>query len=92
MLIPLFQKDDYSEVDLTTSYMSKCLYQELERTQETSAASVAEEGEKGRNLRNAIHRRCKQLEEAFAQKELEMDKLQKKMRILSEEVCIVFFV
>ena len=74
--------------------MQKCdwlwLFQELERERDTSAVQVADEGEKGRNLRNAINKRCKQLEESFAEKELEMDKLQKKLRILHEEVSLLF--
>ena len=65
------------------------MFQELERERDTSATQVADEGEKGRNFRNAINRRCKQLEEAFAEKEIEVDKLQKKLRILSEEVSLL---
>ncbi|XP_076455571.1 centrosomal protein of 70 kDa-like isoform X2 [Babylonia areolata] len=59
--------------------------QELERERDTSVVTAVEEGEKGRNLRNAIHKRCKQLEEAFAEKEIELDKTLKKLRILNEE-------
>ncbi|KAL8601360.1 hypothetical protein ACOMHN_054653 [Nucella lapillus] len=59
--------------------------QELERDRDVAAVSVVEEGEKGRNLRHAIHKRCKHLEEGYSEKELELDKLQKKLRILQDE-------
>ncbi|XP_070174503.1 centrosomal protein of 70 kDa-like isoform X2 [Littorina saxatilis] len=59
--------------------------QELERERDMSSAQVADDTQKGSNLRSAIHMRCKQLEETFGEKELEVDKLKKKLKILTEE-------
>nr|KAG5695849.1 hypothetical protein BaRGS_006506 [Batillaria attramentaria] len=63
----------------------KCLKSELEKEQKSTASQFVDESEMGRNMRNTIHKRCQQLEEAFAEKELEMDKLKKKLRVMREE-------
>ncbi|KAK7482061.1 hypothetical protein BaRGS_00026645 [Batillaria attramentaria] len=64
---------------------SRARVQELEKEQKSTASQFVDESEMGRNMRNTIHKRCQQLEEAFAEKELEMDKLKKKLRVMREE-------